>query len=194
MKVFVETVERKPKHRKEFMNSKNTHQERHFLLFNNSTRKLVSLTQESYNIGRDLCNEIVIEGDPISRVHARLQKIYHSIDRVDQYQIFDGISDKKPSKNGIFVNNLRCVCHTLQNGDIISFANIIKVLYIRINLNDADCEQFQESVISGHLMLGSFLENEIAIAVNSQLSDLDYTTIMLGGPSVLSSETVSYER
>jgi pSer/pThr/pTyr-binding forkhead associated (FHA) protein len=174
--------------------NKNTLPERHFLLFNNSARKLILLNQGSYKIGRSLCNEIVIEGNPISRFHARLQKIRHYAGGIEQYQIFDGISDETPSKNGVFVNELRSVRHTLKNGDIISFANIIKALYIRTSLSDFDFERFQESVVSDPLVLSSFLENEIAIAVDSHLSNLDYTTIMLGGPSLLSKETVSFER
>jgi pSer/pThr/pTyr-binding forkhead associated (FHA) protein len=172
----------------------NTFPERHFLLFNNSARKLISLNQNSYNIGRSLCNEIMIEGNPISRVHARLQKVCHHPNGIEQYRIFDGVSDEKPSKNGVFVNESRSACHTLKNGDIISFANIIKALYIKASLSDSDFERFQESAVSDPLILGSFLGNEIAIAVDSHLSNLDYTTIMLGGPSRLSKETVSFER
>jgi pSer/pThr/pTyr-binding forkhead associated (FHA) protein len=167
---------------------------RHFLLFNNSARKLILLDQISYKIGRSLLNEIVIEGNPISRVHARLQKVCHYTDGIAQYRIFDGISDENPSKNGVFINDLRTARHTLQNGDIISFANIIKALYIKTDLSDSDFERFQESVVSDPSILGSFLGDEIANAVDSHLSNLDYTTIMLGEPSRLSRETVSFER
>jgi pSer/pThr/pTyr-binding forkhead associated (FHA) protein len=176
-----------------YLNS-NTIQERHLLLFNNSARKLISLAQDSYKIGRSLCNEIVIEGNPISRVHARLQKICHPKKGIHQYQIFDGISEEKPSKNGVYIDDIRCARHTLQSGNIISFANIIKALYISASLSDSDFQRFKESVISDPLILGSFLGNEIAITVDSHLSNLDYTTIMLGGPSLLSRETVSFER
>jgi pSer/pThr/pTyr-binding forkhead associated (FHA) protein len=167
---------------------------RHLLLFNNSARKLISLSQDSYKIGRSLLNEIVIEGNPLSRVHARLQKVCHYTGGIEQYRIFDGISDEKPSKNGIFINEIRSTCHTLQNSDVISFANIIKALYIQISLSDSDFERFQASVVSDPSILGSFLCDEIANAVDSHLSNLDHTTIMLGGPSCLSKETVSFER
>jgi pSer/pThr/pTyr-binding forkhead associated (FHA) protein len=161
-------------------------QERHLLLFNDSARKLISLTQESYKIGRGILNEIVIEGNPISRIHARLRRIGNDLEGKGQYQLLDGATDEKPSKNGIFLNNIRFTSHTLQSGDVVSFANIIKALYLKADLSHIDFEKFQETIVSDHLLLGTFLDNEMVSAVDSHLSNLDHTTIMLGGASLLS--------
>lgn len=168
-------------------------QERHLLLFNNDARELVSLTQDKYNIGRHLSNEIVLNGDPISRIHARLHRIYDDIRRIFQYQIFDGTADEKPSKNGIFINDSRCSTCILHSGDIISFANIIKSVYIQTNLNDVDFEKFKEEVASDQCKLSAFLDDKTATAVASNLSNPEFTTIMLGASSLSSTGTICLE-
>jgi pSer/pThr/pTyr-binding forkhead associated (FHA) protein len=177
------------------MDPKNkTERERHLLLFNTAERRLISLTQDTYKVGRSSANEIVIEGDPISRVHARLMLARDTAEGMSQYLLIDGISDEKPSKNGIFVNGIRCKSQSLQNGDILCFANIIKAAYLRRNLNDGDFEKFQEMIASDFFFSGIFQDSETRIRVNANLSNLEFTTIMLGDSSARSKETVSFER
>lgn len=159
-------------------------QKRHLLLFNNCSHKLVLLTAEEYKIDRNPVNEVVIEGDPISRIHARLQKVYLNETKVNQYQILDGASDEKPSKNGIFINGTRRQSHILKSGDIVSFANVINALYIHTVLSDLEFEHFQSELSFQNSAFTSFLENETTISVQSNLSNLEYTSIMLGGASV----------
>lgn len=166
---------------------------RHLLLFNNNARELVSLTQDKYNIGRHLSNEIVVNGDPISRIHARLHRTYDDAIEAFQYHILDGATDEKPSKNGIFVNDSRCSSYLLRSGDVISFANVIKSVYIQTNLNDADFERFQAEIDSDHCKFSAFLDDKTAIAVESNLSNPEYTTIMLGSAPISSKGTICQE-
>jgi pSer/pThr/pTyr-binding forkhead associated (FHA) protein len=173
------------------MHSNNpTLRERHFLLLNNGSRELISLTQNAYHIGRSLANEIVLEGNPISRIHSRLHRTDRSPKQSGGYYLLDGAANEKPSKNGIFVNNVRCNCHLLQNGDVISFANIIEALYLKRDLNEDDFERFQETVRSDLFVLSAFREDQRESRLGSQLSNLEFTTILLGGTSVRSKETI----
>lgn len=165
-------------------------QDRHLLLFNNRSHELISLTAEEYRIGRNPINEIVIEGDPISRLHARLQKIYSNTKQKIQYQILDGSSHEKPSKNGIFINGVRQQSHILKSGDIISFANIIKALYVQTFLSNLEFERLQSELSVQVSSFAAFLERETAISVQSNLSNLEYTSIMLGGASATLKNTI----
>ena len=166
---------------------------RHLLLLNNDARELISLTQDKYDIGRHLSNGIVLSGDPISRIHARLYRIYDDTRSIFQYQIFDGSADDKPSKNGIFINDSRCSSCILLSGDVISFANIIKSVYIQTSLNDVDFEKFQTDVVSDQCKLSAFLDDKTATAVESNLSNPEFTTIMLGASSFSSEGTICIE-
>ncbi|HEY9827008.1 MAG TPA: FHA domain-containing protein [Stenomitos sp.] len=164
--------------------------DRHLLLFNHCSYELISLTAEEYRIGRNPINEIVIEGDPISRLHARLQKAYSSRTHKIQYQIIDGSSDEKPSKNGIFINGVRQQSHILRSGDIISFANIIKALYVQTSLSNLEFERLQSELSLKESSFAAFLERETAISVQANLSELEYTSIMLGGTSSALKNTI----
>jgi pSer/pThr/pTyr-binding forkhead associated (FHA) protein len=173
-------------------NSK-TFQERHLLVFNTAARSLVSLTQNCYSIGRSSTNDIVIVGDPISRTHARLCKVFNKQDGINQYLIFDGISDNRPSKNGTFVNGDRHNHYPLKNRDLISFANIVWAAYFREELSDDDFEQFQETVVSDLFFNNIFCEDHGRIGPSYHPSNLDYTTIMLGESSARSKQTISLD-
>ncbi len=176
------------------ISDKNFMKERHLLLFDDSIRTFILLDQDEYNIGRGLLNEIVLNGDPISRIHARIRRSNCESNGGFQYQIFDGISDEKPSKNGIFINEVRRKEHILKTGDIIFFANIIKAVYVKENLSDIDFQRFKEKISSDFCEFSSFFSDEIIAVIEANLSNLECTTIMLGGSSIQLKDTISLRR
>jgi len=93
------------------------------------TRK-IHLTADKYTIGRETDNTLRLHSDFVSRYHAILLKVRRG-DRSDSYRIVDGSSSGKLSKNGIVLNAMQRVSsHELQDGDIITFAPEVHILYL----------------------------------------------------------------
>ena len=98
------------------------------------TRK-VKLLQDEYTIGRESDNDIVLLSDFVSRYHAVLRKTKLS-DRTETYCIIDGNTEGKPSRNGIILNALHPVqTYNLQDGDIVTFAPEVHILYLAPKLS-----------------------------------------------------------
>ena len=98
------------------------------------TRK-VKLLEEEYTIGREADNGIVLLSDFVSRYHAVLRKTRLS-DRSETYCIIDGSTEGKPSRNGIILNAIHPVQnHNLQDGDIVTFAPEVHILYLAPKLS-----------------------------------------------------------
>ena len=96
---------------------------------NSGTRK-IKLVESQYTIGRESDNTVHLNSDFVSRYHAILRKVRHR-DRLDTYRIIDGSVSGKPSKNGIILNAIQKVSsHNLQDGDIVTFAPEVHILYL----------------------------------------------------------------
>lgn len=96
---------------------------------NSGTRKM-KLIADKYTIGRESDNTVRLHSDFVSRYHAVLLKVNHS-NRPDTYRIIDGSTSGKISKNGIVLNALRKVSsYELQDGDIVTFAPEVHILYL----------------------------------------------------------------
>ncbi|PZO36008.1 MAG: hypothetical protein DCF19_22660 [Pseudanabaena frigida] len=96
---------------------------------NSGTRKM-PLVDDKYTIGREPTNTVHLNSDFVSRYHAILLKVQHR-DCSNTYRIVDGSLSGKPSKNGIVLNALQKVSsHDLQDGDIITFAPEVHILYL----------------------------------------------------------------
>jgi pSer/pThr/pTyr-binding forkhead associated (FHA) protein len=96
---------------------------------NSGTRKM-QLVENQYTIGREPDNTVHLNSDFVSRYHAVLRKT-HNRDRLDTYRIIDGSASGKPSKNGIVLNAIQKVSsHDLQDGDIVTFAPEVHILYL----------------------------------------------------------------
>ena len=96
---------------------------------NSGTRK-IKLVADQYTIGREIDNTICLNSDFVSRYHAILRKVHHR-DRLDTYRIIDGSASGKLSKNGIVLNAIRKVSsYDLQDGDIVTFAPEVHILYL----------------------------------------------------------------
>ena len=96
---------------------------------NSGTRKM-KLVANQYTIGREADNTVHLNSDFVSRYHAILRKVHHR-DRLDTYRIIDGSTSGKLSKNGIVLNAIRKVSsYDLQDGDIVTFAPEVHILYL----------------------------------------------------------------
>jgi pSer/pThr/pTyr-binding forkhead associated (FHA) protein len=101
---------------------------------NSGTRKM-PLVEDTYTIGRDPENIVQLNSDFVSRCHAVLHKVYRG-DRSDTYRIVDGSISGKASKNGITLNAAQQVSdYELQDGDIVTFAPEVHILYLEPKLN-----------------------------------------------------------
>ena len=108
---------------------------RHILVIEDRKgRRIVSLEDGNYTIGRDSNNPIVLYDYQVSRTHATLiRKNEDSKNLNFSYRIVDGDLQGKKSTNGISINGKSSISHELKHGDSIHFANEAKASYYIIN-------------------------------------------------------------
>jgi pSer/pThr/pTyr-binding forkhead associated (FHA) protein len=122
-------------------------QEHHVLIINsNKGRQAIALAAAAYSIGRDSTNAIVLDFETVSRQHALLLRVPIPQANRYQYRLIDGNSDGKPSANGIYVNGDRCDCHTLSNGDVITFGRKITASYLTVSMGESEFINYLESI------------------------------------------------
>ena len=116
---------------------------RHLLTINDQTGKQTyRLEAETYSLGRDPSNSIVLHGALISRQHATILRV-PSVDADRSYfRIVDGSFNGKRSTNGITINGYKCVTADLKHGDQIKFDEQTSAKYY-IFSNVSDLEFFQ---------------------------------------------------
>ncbi len=103
----------------------------HILVVTDSggTRKM-PLVEDKYTVGREADNTVRLNSDFVSRYHAVLIKVHHR-DRPETYRVIDGNDLGKLSKNGIVLNAMQQIsAYDLQNGDIVTFAPEVHILYL----------------------------------------------------------------
>ncbi|BAQ65941.1 EAL domain-containing protein [Geminocystis sp. NIES-3709] len=107
---------------------------RHILVIEDRKgRRIVSLEESNYTLGRDSHNPIILYDYQVSRTHATL--IRKMDDETDgfSYRIIDGDLQGKRSTNGILINGHSSISHELKHGDSIRFANEAKASYYIIS-------------------------------------------------------------
>ncbi|WP_172657237.1 ATP-binding protein [Myxosarcina sp. GI1] len=118
-------------------------------------KKTYRLEAETYSLGRDPINSIVLQGSSISRQHATILRI--TVPESDRYffRIIDGSLNGKRSTNGISINGTKCLSHDLKHGDTIAFSSKIRAKYYAFsNLSDSEYSQFARTDdVSGFLAL-----------------------------------------
>jgi diguanylate cyclase (GGDEF)-like protein/PAS domain S-box-containing protein len=108
----------------------NPQEVRHVLVIEDQkSRRIISLNQETYAVGRDPNCEIVLYDRQVSRHHATIQQIIESESDRYSFRIVDGDGQGKKSTNGITINGKRCLSHDLKHGDLIWFGNKSKASY-----------------------------------------------------------------
>lgn len=129
---------------------------RHVLVIEDQkSRRIVPLTENTYDLGRDPTSAIPIYDRQVSRHHATLLRVNDYQNQHFTYRIIDGNLQGKRSTNGILVNGQYCLSHELKNGDEVRFGSKSKANYQVINL---DTESGLEPVSAGEEPLSSSLE------------------------------------
>ncbi|MEA5535607.1 EAL domain-containing protein [Crocosphaera sp. XPORK-15E] len=102
----------------------NASEVRHLLVVaDQKSRRIVSLTENTYSIGRDPNSNILLYDRQVSRHHATLLRVTDHQSEQPCYRIIDGNLQGKRSTNGIAVNGKYCLSHELKPGDLIRFGN-----------------------------------------------------------------------
>ena len=105
-------------------------QNRHILVIEDPTfKKTVILDNPTYSVGRHSSNDIVFSSAKTSRYHATFLRRTDVKSNSYSYWILDGDLQGNRSRNGIFVNEKKCLVHELKHGDIIKFSNDVKARY-----------------------------------------------------------------
>jgi diguanylate cyclase (GGDEF)-like protein/PAS domain S-box-containing protein len=114
---------------------------RHILAVESGTwKKNFFLDKNSYSIGRNSTNSLIINHRVISRNHSSLIKVTYSSQKDSNQEenlfwIVDGDLKGNRSTNGIYVNGKQCLCQALKPGDVIFFGGIeVKAKYDIIDL------------------------------------------------------------
>ncbi len=84
-------------------------------------QRTIVLQEATYSLGQDSRNAIVLRSKSVSRQHAILMRV--TLAETDQYGflIIDGSFKGNRSKNGLFINGIKCFSHELKDGDLIEF-------------------------------------------------------------------------
>ena len=127
---------------------------RHLLVVEDEQgKRTFPLEAETYSLGRDVSNSIVLHGASISRQHATILRI--TVPESDRFffRIIDGSLSGKRSTNGISIGRQKCLSHDLKHGDNIEFGQKISAKYYAFsNLSDSEYAQFcQVDDVSGLL-------------------------------------------
>jgi diguanylate cyclase (GGDEF)-like protein len=104
---------------------------RHVLVIEDQkARRIISLEEQTYSMGRESTNEIVIYDRVVSRQHATLLKIKKTPNGERYcYRIIDGDLEGNRSTNGLIINGNSYETHDLKHGDSIFFGGRAKANY-----------------------------------------------------------------
>ncbi|ELR97704.1 EAL domain-containing protein [Gloeocapsa sp. PCC 73106] len=103
---------------------------RHILVIEDEkSRRIVSLEETIYSIGRDATNAIVIYDRQVSRFHATILREEDTLNQQTSYKVIDGDLRGNISTNGVVVNGKPSLSHTLKHGDVVRFGEKAKALY-----------------------------------------------------------------
>ena len=115
-------------------NPQNQARPRHMIVVEDTKyRQTISLQEETYSIGRNPTNSIVIHSSHASRHHGTLMKRKNRANNDYSYWIVDGDLDGQKSRNGIYVNGEKCLAKELKNGDLINFGCDVNATYYAVH-------------------------------------------------------------
>lgn len=92
----------------------------------NRGKRTISLKADSYSIGRNATNSIVLHSHLVSRQHAILVKVK---EQPHLFRLVDGNLQGIRSTNGLRINGQHCFEHNLSHEDEIVFADDVKAWY-----------------------------------------------------------------
>lgn len=124
---------------------------RHILVIEDQkSKRIVSLRENTYTIGRDPNGSIILYDRQVSRHHATLLKITDYQDNNSTYRIIDGSLQGKKSTNGLIINGKYTLSHELKHGDLIRFGSGSKASYHIISTS-SEMDLLKSSDTSGIL-------------------------------------------
>jgi diguanylate cyclase (GGDEF)-like protein/PAS domain S-box-containing protein len=108
----------------------NAQDTRHVLVVEDQkSKRIVSLIESTYSIGRDPTSSIILYDRQVSRHHATLLRVTDYQNHQEYYRIIDGSLQGKKSTNGLTVNGQYCFSQELKTGDAIRFGSKVKASY-----------------------------------------------------------------
>lgn len=147
-------------------------------------QRTIPLLEETYSLGRDTRNAIVLNSRSVSRQHAILLRV--TIPNTEQYgfRIIDGNFQGKRSTNGLLINGNKCLAHNLQHGDIIAFGN-----------NQAQAKYYAITNISEQEFAESCDIEDISGFLSSQAKSVNpYETMIMADTSLEAASDVALAR
>ena len=117
---------------------------RHILVIEDQkARRIISLEEPTYTVGRESSNDIVIYEQVISRHHATLLRIKKNpIGDNYFYRIIDGDLQGNKSTNGLMINGVARYSHSLKHGDVVSLGGKARASYYILS-NHLSIELFE---------------------------------------------------
>ena len=95
-------------------------------------RRMIALEEQTYHVGRESNNDILIYDRGVSRYHATIVKVKISPRPSPSnylYRIVDGDLSGNASTNGLVINGKQSQSHDLKHGDVIVFSNNAKASF-----------------------------------------------------------------
>lgn len=144
----------------------NLEQIHHILVIEDSTeRKTVELTLPNYSIGRHSENDIVLSCQKMSRYHATLLRRTDLKNNRYSYWLLDGDLQGNKSRNGVYVNNKKCLIHELKNADVIRFsAEAAAKYYVTTDLSQVEEVENSFSLRESDAILASGNNNQAILS------------------------------
>jgi pSer/pThr/pTyr-binding forkhead associated (FHA) protein len=121
--------------------------EHHILMINDGATRVIPLSDNVLTLGRSKGNSLVLNCDAVSRFHATLLRVPGFEDGRFGYQLIDGTLKGDRSTNGVSVNGRRRYVHTLNHADIVTFSQMVRAMYLKVQMDEERLEQYL-SVIS----------------------------------------------
>ncbi len=150
---------------------------RHLLVIEDQkSRRIVYLTENTYDLGRDSTSAIILYDRQVSRHHATLLRVNDYQNRHFTYRIIDGNLQGKRSTNGLMVNGQYCLSHELKHGDLISFGSKSSITYQVVLANTQLSPKPEEDIVPyDSTQTGEFEPVDLALsgASNSNLNAFD---------------------
>lgn len=178
---------------------------RHVLVVEDQkSKRIVSLKETTYSIGRDPTSSIIIYDRQVSRHHATLLRVTDYQNHQEYYRIIDGSLQGKKSTNGLTVNGKYCFSQELKTGDAIRFGSKVKASYHlitdsaeldKLRLTIKEEESHQITHIPQNLPYHATLDFDAKNSLILKLSDSDdvQTSLLTPIPTVEGSPFPMFE-
>ncbi|MCC0179228.1 response regulator [Waterburya agarophytonicola K14] len=144
-------------------------------------KKTYALEAETYSLGREISNSIVLHGSSISRQHATILRIPAIDEDRSYFRIIDGNFNGKRSTNGIWVNGRKCLTRDLKHGDKIEFGGKVSAKYYSLlNLSDSEFSELDPlEDVSRFLSKASKASNSYKTLIAPENNSVDANDIAL---------------